>query len=253
MVVARLASKLMRLIAGRHREHALDRRTGGCAERHRQTLNRFTAADGAHGGSCWAAHPDQRRRGRARRLDRRVEVDRPDVESGARDVDPDRDGRVQTPVIRRILNQRDVECRVDVEQRCPGRRIVVGIGIGHCGHGGRSSGIRVARGVGERRINSGDRTGIRVHPQVLPRVADDTDAVHRRVEIESELGAAERRREGNANAEGGAGRLIDQIQLARGAEAVQPIVRGPHVDADNPFAGREIRDRHVVEQRAWRG
>ena len=167
------------------------------------------------------------------------------------DVEADHLGRsevqltdgVERPVVGRRLLHHDVEHGVNVEQR---RRRRAGdvVDIGGADDVGLLARVGVAGGVGKRSI--GHRSaGVRIDAQVLARVADDSNAVCLRVEVDAELAAFERWAKGRADWRCKAAGDIDHVHLAGAADTVESAGQRSEVDADQALVGLEVRHRET--------
>ena len=156
--------------------------------------------------------------------------------------------------VRRILHVEEIAQRIERVERRDVAVVRPVVGVGHAGDViSRDPGLR------DRRVDAGDRAGVRVEAEVQAGVGGHADAVDRRIEVEAEIPGrqvADARdaadRAGNAGAGGddverrGVGARID-------AEAVEQAVHRTEVDADQRLAGGQADDRNGGQGDVRRG
>src|SRR6185436_15891942 len=100
---------------------------------------------------------------------------------------------------------------------------------------GIGGGDDVAGGV-EGGVGGGERAVVGIETKALLGVADEADAVGDGVEVGAEGGAVEEERAGGSDLGRDAGERVEGVNAAGAADAVQLLVGGSDVDADEGFA-----------------
>src|SRR5262249_11703945 len=144
------------------------------------------------------------------------------------EVDAQRPDGGELAVVRRVLQDEDVDVSVDVEELRI-RRVGDVVRVRRGRHPGSLAGVDVPRPEGQRAV---DRGGAEEHvdPQVLAVAAHQPEAVRLRVEVDARADVSvERHREG-ADLGGGARAGIDAVHVVGAGDAVELAVGGPYVD-----------------------